>query len=221
VLKDKIYLSASLGKGTVKISLDGFPAPMKMPNTDFPKNASGKFFAYAILVPWSRVETTLDVPGFPQEKLHGFGMLDRAQSVGTSRDVCRGWVTFRGLEGANYFLANFRLPPKRNSPAVGWTWENGEQKPRAMTGLQIRNVFTMVDGKKKETHIISALDSSFRIESHDLLYRYSFIDELGAITGTVVKLVIGKPVTSYYDADVRLSGGKPALHGVLELMTIE
>jgi hypothetical protein len=220
-LNDKTCLFASLGKGTVKISLHGLPSPIKTPNTDFPKSASGKFFDYKILVPWTRLETSLDVPGFPRQELQGFGMLEQAKSVGTSRDVCRGWVTFRGFEGDSFFLANFRLPPQENSPAAGWIWKSGEQKPFAMTGLRIRRESSTVDGKKKEDHIISALDNSFVISGRDLLYRYSFVDELGAFTGYVVKVVIGKPVTRYYDAEVRLSGGTPALHGVLELMNIE
>jgi hypothetical protein len=221
VLNDKTCLFARLGKCTIKISLHGLPAPMKTPNTDVPKNASGKFREYKILVPWTRLETSLNVPGFPRQDLQGFGMLEQAKSVGTSRDVCRGWVTFRGFEGDSFFLANFRLPPQKNSPATGWIWKNGEQKPLAMTVLQVRREFSTIDGKKKEDHIISALDNSFMISGHDLLYRYSFVDELGSFTGYLVKVVIGKPVTRYYDAEVRLSGGKQPVHGVLELMSIE
>ena len=221
VLKDKTCLFARLGKGTIKISLYGLPSPIKTPNIDFPKSASGKFREFKILVPWTRLETSLNVPGFPRQDLKGFGTLEQAKSVGTSRDVCRGWVTFRGFEGDSFFLANFRLPPQENSPATGWIWKNGEQKPLAMTGLKIRREFSTIDGKKKEDHIISALDNSFMISGRDLLYRYSFVDELGAFTGYLVKVVIGKPVTRYYDAEARLSGGKQPLHGVLELMSIE
>jgi hypothetical protein len=220
-LPDRIEFSVILGKGTIAISLFESPAPIKPPNTDFPKNASGKFYDFEIIVPWSKVTTTLSLPGLPQKTLRGFGILEHSRSVGTSRSFSRGWVTFRGFEGDSFFLANFRLPPQENSPAAGWIWKNGEQKPLAMTGLQIRSEFSLIDGKKKEDHIISALDNSFRISGSDLLYRYSFVDELGAFTGYLVKMVIGKPVTRYYDAEVRLSGGKQALRGVLELMTIE
>lgn len=220
-LQDRIEFSAILGKGTIAISLFESPAPTKPPNTDFPKNTSGKFYDFEIIVPWSRVTTTLSLPGLPQKTLQGFGILERSRSVGTSRNFSRGWVTFRGFEGDSFFLANFRLPPQENSPAAGWIWKNGEQKPLAMTGLQIRSEFSLIDGKKKEDHIISALDNSFRISGRDLLYRYSFVDELGAFTGYLVKVVIGKPVTRYYEAEVRLLGGKQALHGVLELMNIE
>jgi hypothetical protein len=221
VVNGNTCLFARLGKGTVKITLHGLPAPIKTPNVDFPKNASGKFYEYKTIIPWTRLETSLDVPGFPRQDLQGFGMLEQAKSVGTSRDVCRGWVTFRGFEGDSFFLANFRLPPQENSPAAGWIWKSGEQKPLAMTGLKVRREFSTIDGKKKEDHIISALDNSFTISGRDQLYRYSFVDELGPITGYVVKMVIGKPVTRYYDAQVVLAGEKQALRGVLELMNIE
>jgi hypothetical protein len=220
-LQDRIEFSAILGKGTISVSLFGSPATVKPPNTDFPKNASGKFYDFEIIVPWSRVTTTLSLPGLSQKTLQGFGILERSRSVGTSRVFSRGWVTFRGYQGDAFFLANFRLPPQVNSPAAGWILKNGEQKPLAMTGLQISREFSIVDGKEKEVRVISPLDNSFRISGGDLLYRYSFVDELGAFTGYLVKMVIGKPVTSYYDANVQLPGGTPVLHGVLEVMTIE
>ncbi|HUI92202.1 MAG TPA: hypothetical protein VLX68_08145 [Chitinivibrionales bacterium] len=214
-------LFAKLGKGTVKIKLHGVPAAMKTPNLDFPKNESGKFYDYEILVPWTSLETSLDVPGFPKQDLNGFGMLEVAKSVGTSRDVCRGWVTFRGFEGDSFFLADFRLPPEEKLPAAGWIWKNGQEKPLAMTGLHIRKEWLSVDGKQVEGRVISALDNSFIITGRDLLYRYSFVDELGAFTGYLVKVVIGKPITRYYDAEVRFAGEARPLHGVLELMSIE
>jgi hypothetical protein len=210
---DKIELSAILGKGTIAISLLGTPSAIKPPNTDYPKNASAKFYDFEIIVPWSKVTTTISLPGTPKKTLQGFGILERSRSIGTSKDVSRGWVTFRGYQNDAFFLANFRFPPQENSLATGWIWKNGQEKPFAMTGLR------MV--KEKDVHFITALDNSFKIIGHDVLYRYSFVDELGAFTGYLVKMVVGKPITRYYDADVQIFSGKPAMPGVLELMTIE
>jgi hypothetical protein len=219
--KDNTQVVAILGGGSVDITLAETSSPVKPPHTDFPKDVSGKFYSYDMIIPWSKLKTTITMPGKPPYTMQGYGMLDRARSVGTSRDICRGWVTFRGYGAGNRFCANFRLPPQENSPAVGWTWKNGDTKPVAMTGIRIQREFSIIDGKGVQTHWVYALDNSFAITGTDLLYRYSFVDELGSLTGFLVKMVIGKPITTYYKAQARFDNGKPAVSGILELMTIE
>ena len=40
-------------------------------------------------------------------------------------------------------------------------------------------------------------------------------------TGSLVKMVIGKPITVYYWATARFADGSPPVPGILELMSIE
>ena len=148
-------------------------------------------------------------------------MLERARSVGHPREICQGWVTFRGLQSGRRFLANFRLPPEKGSPAVGWIWNDGERKPAAKTGLQFTSDSSAEGKEPVAPRTISALDGSFHITRGALLYRYSFIDELGPLLGGIVNLVVGNPITNYYDAQVQVSPDKPLIEGVLELMHIE
>ena len=86
--------------------------------------------------------------------------------------------------------------------AAGWIWRTGDAKPVAAKGLAMRTESSIVDGKETEAHVISAADRSFTIAGGEALYRYSFVDELGAFTGYLVKVAIGKPVTTYFDARV-------------------
>ena len=218
---DKLSLRAAVGGATIDIVLNAAFAPVKPPNTDFPKSSSGKFYDFEILVPWSAAQGTIALPGAAPQSISGFGMLDRARSVGTSRDICRSWVTFRGNSGQAFFLANFRLPPKKDAPAVGWIWRTADAGPVAMQGIDIRKEPVVLDGRKYERSVISALDGTFTIVGGEALYHYSFVDELGAVTGSLVKLVVGKPVTAFLPAMARFSGGSQPVPGILELMTIE
>jgi hypothetical protein len=218
---DRLNLHAAVGGTTIDIVLRGSFAPVKPPNTDFPKSSSGKFYGFEILMPWSSAQATIALPGAAAQSISGFGTLDRARSVGTSRDICRGWVTFRGNRGEEYFLANFRLPPQKNAPAAGWIWRTADPGPVSMKGIDIRSEPSVIGGRKSEHSMISALDGSFTIVGGEALYHYSFVDELGAVTGGLVKLVIGKPVTAYLPATVRFTGAGQPVPGILELMTIE
>ncbi len=220
VLGDKLSLRASVGGADLAIVIFRAPAPVKPPNTDFPRGASGKFYDFEILVPWSAMQATLQIPGTPVRHLKGFGLLERSRSVGTTRDICRGWMTFRGHQGPDYFLANFRLPPHDNTPAAGWIWRTGDPGPVAVTGFDVKSDSSMVNGKKIRSELIS-VDRTFTIASREPMYSYSFVNELGAITGYLVKMVVGKPVTTYYDARVRFGKEQTWLPGVLELMDIE
>ncbi len=221
VFSDRLSLRAAVGGVRIDIVLHAAFAPVKPPNTDFPKSASGKFRDFEILVPWSAAQATIVLPGAAPQSISGFGTLDRARSVGTTRDICRGWVTFRGHSGQEYFLADFRLPPQKDAPAVGWVWRTADAGPVAIQGLDIRKEPLIVDGRKSERCTISALDGTFTIAGREALYRYSFVDELGAVTGGLVKLVVGKPITAYCPATARFSGGTRPVPGMLELMTIE
>ncbi len=218
---DSTRLHFADGEGLVDIVVPAVPIPLSTPSIDFPKNASGRLYEYHILIPWVKARIEVAAPGFPAKSRTGFAMLDRARSVGTSRDLCRGWVTFRGNNGRSFFLADFRLPPGSNSPAVGWFWSAGNAGPVAGAGVAIGTDSTVVNGKKTLGRIVTGPGGSFTIAAGEALYRYSFVDELGAVTGQLVKLVIGKPITTYYRAQARLPGGRAAIPGILELMEIE
>ena len=53
------------------------------------------------------------------------------------------------------------------------------------------------------------------------LFRYSVVEDLGPILGTVVRLVAGNPITRYYWAQAHISCDAPPIDGVLEIMNFE
>jgi hypothetical protein len=221
VLHDKVNLEATVGDIQLTVSLIGSASLIKPPNADSPKNTSGKFYDFEILVPWTNMTGTLTLPDGLKQNIHGYGLLERARSVGTSRDICRGWVTFRGHEGQFFFMVNFRLPPQKKAAVLGWIWETGDTKPVVAKGVIIKKGSSIINGKVTETQIISVTDPSFTIIGNKNMYRYSFVDELGTFTGYIVKNIVGKPVTTYYDASIQFKNGRPIMRGVLELMNVE
>lgn len=220
-LGDKTVLRSVVGGGRIDVTLFAAVAPRKPPDIDYPATASGALYGYELLTPWSRAQATLVLPGRPPLKLSGFGNLDRARSVGTSRDICRGWVTFRGCKEPCFFLLDLRLPPQKNAPATGWAWRTGDQKPLPMRGIEVKNESSVIDGNEISRPMVIAGDRSFTITGTQPLYRYSFVDELGMFTGSLVKMVIGKPITTYYQATAQFADGTPSVPGILELMSIE
>jgi|WetSurMetagenome_2_1015567.scaffolds.fasta_scaffold01873_8 hypothetical protein len=216
-----VALHTTVGGSAIDITLGAPFSSVKPPNADYRKPSSDKFYTFEILVPWTAAQAVIALPGSGEQTVSGYGTLERARSVGTSRDLCRGWITFRGNSGNEFFLANFRLPAEKNAPAEGWIRRNGDAAPVAMKGLDIRREQVAADEKKTNRWLITAADRSFTITGGVTLYRYSFVDELGAFTGGLVKLVIGKPITAYHTATARFSGGDRPVPGILEIMSIE
>jgi hypothetical protein len=89
-----------------------------------------------------------------------------------------------------------------------------------MTGLEIIATSETIAGKKESIFLVSPPDQSFTIATATKLYRYAVIDELGPL-GYFVKLIVGNPIISYYDAALRIPGEKEPIAGVLELTNIE
>jgi hypothetical protein len=218
---DKTSASVDNQKIKVSITFDCTPEPVAPPNSDFTRN--DRFFKYAVLIGWTKVEAVLEQPGTPQKRLHGYGMMELSRSTSFPSDICRGWITFRGYTDSadSYFLASLRLPRGDNSPAKGWIWRSPEQNPRAVNCVQFISEVVKKDRRRPIVPKIESPDMSFTIESRVLLSRYSIIDELGIVLGPIVKLVIGDPVTYYYEAKVTTTGNTHTIPGIMEFMRIE
>jgi hypothetical protein len=226
---DRIVFDGKLEGASISIILEGTASAINPPNLDFnckpsqkfKAEPSNKFYEYAILIPWSKVKATVSLPGKSSVLLQGYGMLDHCRSVGTPRDVSNGWVTFRGRSGDSRFLANLRFPPDKKSPAIGWIWKEGALGPTSMKGLSVTMQPYLKNGTDAKAPLVISSDKSFTITASERYYRYSFIYELGPFLGSVVKLVVGDPITTYYDAEARLGSDTKSFHGVLEIMDIE
>lgn len=226
---DSTICTMAFGKATVTISFNVAPNPVETPATinagsekTLPTGKSSTtFYTYELLIPWSRLNATINLPGRPKKVVSGAGVLVDSRSVGYPKDFSRGWVYYYGCLSGCRFLADFRFPLHDTSGVVGWIWKDNEQTAQPVTSMQVSSGSHMVDGKKGRFVVISAPDSSFRITSQLELDRYSIIDDLGPVLGTIIKLVVGNPVTRFYKAQVTPAPGQPPAQGVLEMMKFE
>ena len=216
----KTIICVDNANAKVNIAFDCVPEKVIPPYASIAAN--GRFFDYAILIRWARIQAALERPGYHPETLNGYGMLELSRSTLFPSDMCRGWITFRGYaDAASFFQANLRLPRDDKTPATGWVWKGSDQHPSAITDLHFESEVPATGRNRLAVHQIMASDTSFSIVPGRLLYRYSFIDELGPVLGAIVKIVIGDPVTYYFEANARLGADAPAIPGFLEFMRIE
>jgi hypothetical protein len=203
----------------IDISFNGMPEVVVPPNATM--KSQSLVYDYAVLIRWNRVRATLQYPGHAMKKLNGYGMVELSRSNYLPSDLCRGWITFRGYHNDANFIANIRLPPEKKTPPSGWSWKNMDKTPGAVTELLLESEPRSTGCNSPGTGRIEARDKSFSVTPQALLSRYSFVDSLGPIYGTIVKLVVGEPVTYYYAAQVKIPNDTCSLYGVLEYMRIE
>lgn len=202
---------------TASFFLDRPPQSGKNPETVVAVKASKRFYTDEVLIPWTRLRTTLRTPGFPEKQLQGYGMLVHSRSIGYPKDFSRGWIFYYGCSEGNQYLANFHFPVCKASDAIGWTWKSQDEAPKPMVGLQMA-----MNGPNKESILptVSA-PQDFVIAGQQNLFRFSIIEELGPILGCIVRLIVGNPVTHYYWARAQVAPGEPPIDGVLEVMNLE
>ena len=227
--KDSTICTMVFGTATVTLSFDVAPNPVNTPsaiNVGGEKplltgKSSTSFYTYEMLIPWSRLNATICLPGRPKKMVSGSGILVDSRSVGYPKDFSRGWVYYYGCRSGCRFLVNFRFPLHDTSGVAGWIWKDNAPAPQPVTSMQVSIESKVVDGKRKKSVVIAAPDSSFSITGQLEMDRFSIIDDLGPVLGTIIKLVVGNPVTRFYKAQIMLTPGQPPAQGVLEMMKFE
>jgi hypothetical protein len=213
----------SLDSTMATISFDQPPRSAPSPDTIAGDAASKKFYSNEAIVPWTRLRATLRLPGFPEKQLQGFGMLEHSRSVGFPKDFSRGWIIFYGSRPGSQFLAEFHFPASASkaSGAVGWTWSDRDQTPKALSGLQMVMKLCENGTHANAFPLVTAPSGLFVISGQQSLLRFSLIDELGPILGNIVKLIVGNPVTRFYQAQAKVSTNQAPIEGILEIMNFE
>jgi hypothetical protein len=183
--------------------------------------SSTNFYTYRVVIPWSGLKATIRLRDKPEMEVSGSGILVHCRSVGYPKSFSRGWVYYYGCPMGCRFLADFRFPPHGTGDVAGWIWKDNVSAPQPVVAMQVAYGSTTVDGKKMTTVTVSSPDSSFTITSGYELYRFSVIEDLGPILGSIIKIVVGNPVTRFYKAQVVQSSVDTAEQGVLEVMRFE
>lgn len=213
-------VTAGDDKMLVEVLFESTPEAVVPPDAEI--TVKGRFFRYMIPIRWMPARVKLKRKDIASRQLDAFAMLESSRSTSFPSDICRGWLTFRGYDAHHGFNANIRLPPpKEKAPITGWIWKSPDREPVSIRGIQLE-----IDARKRKYKMpflrkVSAHDSSFIVIPREPLCRYSFIDELGPILGTIIKLVIGAPTVYYYRAEVKFYKSDVGIPGILEYMVIE
>jgi hypothetical protein len=208
-----------------EISIDKPAGFGQSPDTVVADKALKKLYVNEVLVPWTRLSTALRMPGIPKKQLNGYGMIERSRSVGYPKDFSNGWISFYGstaaAAGGTQFLAECHFPASKAPGAIGWTWNDRDHVPKPLSGLQMVMKRKADGAHETALPILTEPHSALVISGEQSLFRYSIVDELGPMLGSVVRLIIGNPVTRYYRARALISAGREPADGILEIMNFE
>ena len=210
-------IQAKLDKGTVKLAFAAGIQPRSPP--DAKVTVEGKTFAYAIAIPWAKVEATLAVPGRAERKLSGFGYMDHSRSTTLPAQLATRWVRYRGLgAGESVLLLARNLP---DGTLRGWLWREKEPFARPLSKLKLSRIDAK-DQAKGYTIEGAAGDLTFTITSEAQLYRYAPVEEYGVL-GVLARSVVGNPVTRTYRATLDAEPTTPpnAKRGILEVQHVQ
>lgn len=202
-----------------EITFDCGPATMPTPQANLA--AKGRFYEYTLPLRWMPVHVVLKRAGALVVDTDGYGMFEVYRSTSFPAEICRGWISFRAYGDTRAFNANFRLPPGDSTYPTGWIWYGDAPAPVSIKGSKIAVTFTGAPKDHPAPGPLRAPDSSFCIRPGRLLCRYSFVDELGAVRGVLVRLIVGAPTVYFYRADVVLKGNDTPIPGILEVMRTE
>lgn len=100
------------------ISLNRPPKATKLLDTIIVGSASKKFYTNEVLIPWTRLRTTLKIAGSSAKQLMGYGMLEHSRSTGYPKDFSQGYISFYGCQGGTQLVANLHFPKNSESGAI-------------------------------------------------------------------------------------------------------
>ncbi len=226
---DSTVCIMSFNNATVVLAFHEMINPIETPSTldagaendSKPGKSSTNFYSYRVLIPWSGLHASLRLRDRPEMEASGSGILVHCRTVGYPKNFSRGWVYFYGCSTGCRFLVDFRFPPHSTGGVAGWVWKDNAAAPQPVVAMQVAYGSAIVDGKKMTTVAVSSPDSSFTITSGYELYRFSVIDNLGPILGSIIKIAIGNPVSRFYKAQVVQRSVDTVEQGILEVMRFE
>ena len=211
----------AIDSSMVEISLDRLPKVMRLLDTILDCSTSKKFYTNEVLIPWTRLRTTLQIPGCSKKQLTGFGMLEHSRTTGYPKDFSQRYISFYGCQAGNQFVANLHFPKNSGSSAVGWVWNGRDRLPMPVEGAQmLENAATFSSKDHCLPHIFKP-HSSFSISGRQGLFRLTFLDELGPFLGNIVKVFAGNQVTCFFAASAQGTLGQPPIEGILVVTDFE
>lgn len=203
---DALVMKAVLEGGTVELEL------AKAPTRDRALEAKigSDFYGLDVLVPWAPAKVSLTRDG-KTRRLSGFGYADHPRSKIMPGTLAERWLRFRGLNGKDPRLVLVRFP--QGGAAVGW--HHGKAGRTSLDRVQ------MVPGPSRGPARLwkarfKGEGGEWRITTTEVLHRDAPIESQGML-GSVIKQVVGNPVTYTYRGYLEERGSGARIEGIVEV----
>ncbi|HET9450617.1 MAG TPA: hypothetical protein VFO83_07040, partial [Aggregicoccus sp.] len=174
---------------------------------------SGRYYRSELLLPFGDVSVQLEGRRVAQEggteRLEGGAYVDHSRSTVKPSELASRWVRFRALRASPRTLLLAREAPD-GSLGHAYLWEEG-QAPLALSELALSR-----EGEGGATAWLADFDAAGAVSSTGLLHRSAPVQELGRVLGSLLRPLLGSPVTYTHRAVLQREGAPP-LPGLLEV----
>ena len=177
---------------------------------------SGRYYRSELLLPFGEVQVQLQGKRVaqgegkaPTEQLKGGAYVDHSRSTVKPAELARRWVRFRALREAPRTLVLVREAPD-GSLGSAYLWEEGSA-PRVLSGFSLSRT-----GERADTAWRAELPGAGTLRALSLLHRSAPVQELGKVLGSILRPLLGSPVTYTHRAQLQREGAAP-LSGLLEV----
>jgi hypothetical protein len=175
---------------------------------------SGRYYRSELLLPFGDVRVLLEgkrVAGAEGqvEQLSGGAYVDHSRSTVKPAELASRWVRFRALRASPRTLLLAREAPD-GSLGHAYLWEEGSA-PLALSQLSLSRV-----GEGSASGWLADFAEAGAVSATALVHRAAPVKELGRVLGSLLRPLLGSPVTYTHRAVLQRRGAAP-LPGLLEV----
>lgn len=207
-----LSVEAAVGGYTVKLRY-ATAAKVEQPPAGVIR-VDGKEHRTELLVATAKVEARLEKEGRESLVLAGSGYADHSRSLANPKTLARRWVRFRALRGDGPTLVLAREAIDGSFSPI-WRRSSGSYRQGGRFALERAGV-------KERPSFRAAFEGEvgrFDIRSRRQLFRFSPLDEFGAV-GRAVAPLVGASITYTFRATLS-EEGRPDIPGILEISLAE
>lgn len=204
---------ASIEGASIDVEIEGSAAKSRR-IVHSARSEGGGFYDLEVLIPWAVARATYARPGTQPRSISGHAYADHSRANALPKKTAKQWVRFRALSDKSSQLILVRFPPN-DRPIVGWRWEQPAEAPVSLTRAALSEL-PNEGGIRAWKVMLDGPGGPWRITSHKLVQRDAPLEEGGAATGLIGKL-IGNPVTYTYRAVLESKLRPEKLQGLLEV----
>lgn len=205
---DTVEVKAHFPKGKVELTFGAALQRLTPPGTTI--NQGDSRYRASILLRNAPVEAKLALPGAAPKTLKGGGFVDHSHSTWQPTKLAKQWVRFRALKQAPHSVLVGRESKEGTFGPLYLVEDDGA--PKTYESFEAQRIG---EGEKPNWSVtIKGKSGSLKLRSKTLLFRSAPVQDLGVL-GTLVRPVVGSPVTYTYRAV--LEGDGAPVEGLMEV----